>query len=246
MTTTDCPPLPVRITKSLLGYGVIAGPIYVVVAAAQALTREGYDPTRHAVSQLSNGALGWIQIANFRGHRRDDDRGRGRCATGAGAWTAVGRRVRSARGVRRGRPGRGLLPRRPVGRISAWHACRGRRGQLARDGPFRGGGAGLRLPCRRVLRDGVVVRPPRRGVLGVVLAHHRPGVRRAASSRCRPEPVAPQRFWCSPRRSYWSGHGWPRCRSSSTGRWDRRRRARMRIGTTNDGSSRPARIDFKP
>jgi len=27
MTTTDCPPLPVRITKSLLGYGVIAGPM---------------------------------------------------------------------------------------------------------------------------------------------------------------------------------------------------------------------------
>jgi hypothetical protein len=65
MTTTDRPPLPVRITKSLLGYGVIAGPIYVVVAAAQMFTRAGYDPTRHAVSQLSNGGMGWIQIANF-------------------------------------------------------------------------------------------------------------------------------------------------------------------------------------
>ncbi len=65
MATTDCPPLPVRITKSLLGYGVIAGPIYVVVAAAQIFTRDGYDPTRHAVSQLSNGDLGWIQIVNF-------------------------------------------------------------------------------------------------------------------------------------------------------------------------------------
>jgi hypothetical protein len=65
MTTTDCPPLPVRITKSLLGYGVIAGPIYVIVAAAQMVTRDGYDPTRHAVSQLANGDLGWIQIANF-------------------------------------------------------------------------------------------------------------------------------------------------------------------------------------
>jgi hypothetical membrane protein len=65
MTTTDCPPLPSRITKSLLGYGVIAGPIYIGVAAAQILTRDGYDPTRHAVSQLSNGDLGWIQIANF-------------------------------------------------------------------------------------------------------------------------------------------------------------------------------------
>ena len=35
MTTTDCPPLPVRITKSLLGYGVIAGPIYVLAVAGQ-------------------------------------------------------------------------------------------------------------------------------------------------------------------------------------------------------------------
>ncbi|TDO14602.1 putative membrane protein [Mycobacterium sp. BK086] len=65
MTSTDCPPLAVRVTKSLLGYGVIAGPFYVVVAAAQAATRDGFDPTRHAVSQLANGALGWIQIANF-------------------------------------------------------------------------------------------------------------------------------------------------------------------------------------
>jgi hypothetical membrane protein len=65
MTTDDCPPLSVRITKSLLGYGVIAGPVYVILAAAQVFTRDGYDPTRHAVSQLSNGDLGWIQIANF-------------------------------------------------------------------------------------------------------------------------------------------------------------------------------------
>lgn len=65
MTTNDCPPLADRITKSLLGYGVIAGPIYVVAVAAQALTRDGYDPTRHAASQLANGSLGWIQIATF-------------------------------------------------------------------------------------------------------------------------------------------------------------------------------------
>ena len=50
MTTTDCPPLPVRITKSLLGYGVLAGPFYVLVVAAQAATRDGFDPTRHAAS----------------------------------------------------------------------------------------------------------------------------------------------------------------------------------------------------
>ncbi len=39
-----------RITKSLLGYGVIAGPVYVVVSLAQAVTRPGFDLTRHAWS----------------------------------------------------------------------------------------------------------------------------------------------------------------------------------------------------
>ena len=65
MTTTDCPPLPVRITKSLLSYGVLAGPIYVIAIAGQMATRDGFDPTRHAASQLANGGLGWIQIATF-------------------------------------------------------------------------------------------------------------------------------------------------------------------------------------
>jgi hypothetical protein len=54
-----------RITKSLLGYGVIAGPLYVGVALTQALTRRGFDPSRHAWSLLENGNLGWIQITNF-------------------------------------------------------------------------------------------------------------------------------------------------------------------------------------
>ena len=65
MTATDCPPLADRITKSLLGYGVIAGPIYVISVAAQAATRDGFDPTRHAASQLVNGDFGWIQVATF-------------------------------------------------------------------------------------------------------------------------------------------------------------------------------------
>ena len=36
-----------RVTKSLLGYGVIAGPCCVVVSLAQALTRPGFDLSRH-------------------------------------------------------------------------------------------------------------------------------------------------------------------------------------------------------
>jgi hypothetical protein len=54
-----------RVTRSLLGYGVIAGPLYVVTSVVQGLTREGFDFTKHDWSLLSNGDLGWIQITNF-------------------------------------------------------------------------------------------------------------------------------------------------------------------------------------
>ena len=54
-----------RITKSMLGYGVIAGPIYVGTSLAQAATREGFDLTRHAWSQLALGGPGWIQTTNL-------------------------------------------------------------------------------------------------------------------------------------------------------------------------------------
>jgi hypothetical membrane protein len=64
MSQTVCDPA-TRVTKSLLGYGVIVGPVYVVVSLAQALTREGFDPTRHAWSVLANGDLGWIQVTNL-------------------------------------------------------------------------------------------------------------------------------------------------------------------------------------
>src|SRR6185369_16887669 len=53
------------VTRSLLGYGVIAGPFYVIVSLGQALTRTGFDLSRHEWSLLANGGLGWIQIVNF-------------------------------------------------------------------------------------------------------------------------------------------------------------------------------------
>lgn len=54
-----------RVTRSLLGYGVLAGPMYVAVALAQALVRPGFDLSRDDVSLLANGGLGWIQVSNF-------------------------------------------------------------------------------------------------------------------------------------------------------------------------------------
>ncbi len=54
-----------QVTLSLLSWGAGAGPFYVVVSLAQALTRDGFDPTRHQWSLLENGDLGWVQVANF-------------------------------------------------------------------------------------------------------------------------------------------------------------------------------------
>ena len=53
------------VTRSLLGYGVIAGPFYLGVALIQVLVRDGFDPMRHPLSLLANGPGGWVQIANF-------------------------------------------------------------------------------------------------------------------------------------------------------------------------------------
>ncbi len=55
----------VRVTRSLLGYGAVAGPFYVVVVLGQALVRPGFDLLHDDASLLSNGSYGWIQIANF-------------------------------------------------------------------------------------------------------------------------------------------------------------------------------------
>lgn len=52
-------------TRNLLAGGVAAGPLFIILVVAQEATREGFDPKRHALSQLSTGDLGWLQIANF-------------------------------------------------------------------------------------------------------------------------------------------------------------------------------------
>jgi hypothetical membrane protein len=51
--------------KILLACGVVAGPLFVGIVALQALTRNGFDLSRHPISLLGQGDVGWIQIANF-------------------------------------------------------------------------------------------------------------------------------------------------------------------------------------
>lgn len=52
-------------TSTALACGAAAGPVFAVVALAQAFTREGFGLRHDTLSLLSNGDLGWIQVLNF-------------------------------------------------------------------------------------------------------------------------------------------------------------------------------------
>jgi hypothetical protein len=54
-----------RGTRALLACGIVAGPLYVLVSATEALTRDGFDLVRHPWSLLANGDLGWVHVANL-------------------------------------------------------------------------------------------------------------------------------------------------------------------------------------
>jgi hypothetical protein len=56
---------PTRPARALLACGAVAAPVFVVVAFAQALSRNGFDLLKHPISLLSLGGPGWIQITNF-------------------------------------------------------------------------------------------------------------------------------------------------------------------------------------
>lgn len=54
-----------HVTKSLLGYGVVTGAVFETAVLIQGLTRRGFRLAHDDASLLSNGPLGWIQIAAF-------------------------------------------------------------------------------------------------------------------------------------------------------------------------------------
>lgn len=54
-----------RHARGLLVCGAVAGPLFITVVVAQALTRTGFDLTHDAASLLDDGPWGWIQSANF-------------------------------------------------------------------------------------------------------------------------------------------------------------------------------------
>jgi hypothetical protein len=62
--TETCTPAQ-RITKSLLGYGVLAGVVFEASIIIQGLTRNGFRIAHDDASLLANGPLGWIQVTTF-------------------------------------------------------------------------------------------------------------------------------------------------------------------------------------
>ncbi|WP_336207658.1 DUF998 domain-containing protein [Nonomuraea sp. LPB2021202275-12-8] len=62
--TATVPPV-TSSTAALSWCGVAAGPLFVASVVIQEATRDGFDPRRHALSQLALGEHGWIQTATF-------------------------------------------------------------------------------------------------------------------------------------------------------------------------------------
>src|SRR5580765_7699403 len=51
--------------STLLGCGLLAGPLFVLSFWLQGLVRPDYDPLRHPVSSLAIGSAGWVQSLTF-------------------------------------------------------------------------------------------------------------------------------------------------------------------------------------
>jgi Protein of unknown function (DUF998) len=121
-----------RVTKSLLGYGVLAGFVFEVSIFVQGLTRQGFSIAHDDASLLANGPLGWIQIATFL------LAGAMTAAAAVGAWRAMAGRAGGiwaprlmgiygaglmAAGLLRADPADGFGPGAPAGKPAhiSWH-----------------------------------------------------------------------------------------------------------------------------
>ncbi|MCO1594572.1 DUF998 domain-containing protein [Micromonospora sp. RHAY321] len=56
-----------RRTRCLLGCGTAAGLLFPALSFGQAFTRSGFDLRQHALSSLTLGELGWLQVVAFVG-----------------------------------------------------------------------------------------------------------------------------------------------------------------------------------
>jgi hypothetical protein len=122
------------VTRSLLGYGVLAGIVFEVSILVQGLTRHGFRLAHDDASLLSNGPLGWIQIATFLvagAMTIAGAAGMRRALAGqpGGTWgpwlIAVYGAALVAAGLLRADPADGFGPGAPAGKAAqiSWHAA---------------------------------------------------------------------------------------------------------------------------
>jgi hypothetical protein len=117
-----------RVTRSLLGYGPLAGAVFVGSIFIQGLTRHGFSIPHDDASLLANGPLGWIQVVTFL------VAGAMTIAAAAGVHRALPSRWAApliglygaglmAAGVFRADPAHGFGPGAPAGRAAhvSWH-----------------------------------------------------------------------------------------------------------------------------
>src|SRR5215469_3138866 len=117
-----------RVTRSLLGYGPLAGTVFVGSIFIQGLTRRGFSIPHDDASLLANGPLGWIQVTTFL------VAGAMTIAAAVGAHRAMASRWAPrllgiygaglmAAGLLRADPADGFGPDAPVGKAAhiSWH-----------------------------------------------------------------------------------------------------------------------------
>ena len=203
----------VRVTRSLLGYGVIAGPIYLCVGLAEALNPARVRPQPRRSQPAQQRPSGLDPHRPARDHRADDHGRRDRHAPCHAA--RAGRHLGTAARLRlRCRPGgRRRARRRPHERLSRRHTRRAGRSPLlawcrAPDRRRRW----FPLPGRRVFRDRPLVRRPETAELGRVLPRHGRGLPWPGSPPLPPEPAAPRPSWPCGWRSWPGGPGCRRFR----------------------------------
>ncbi|SER51407.1 DUF998 domain-containing protein [Streptomyces qinglanensis] len=63
--TTAVPATARPAPRLLLTGGIVAGPLFLLTGFVQGVLRDGFDFSRNALSQLSLGDLGWIQVLAF-------------------------------------------------------------------------------------------------------------------------------------------------------------------------------------
>jgi hypothetical protein len=123
-----------RVTRSLLGYGVLAGLVFEASILIQGLTRHGFSIAHHYASLLSNGPLGWIQIATFlvsgamtvafAAAARRALAGRAGGTWGPRLFAVYGAALMAA-GLLRADPAEGFGPGAPAGKAAhiSWHGA---------------------------------------------------------------------------------------------------------------------------